>query len=119
MNKIKVTQKFINDNFKNIICVGYCDLCFLLKCKEVDYYTSGVYGWNADIYKINNNTVIVTGYRPFGNITSNKLNINKKYNEKARTICNDYTIDYKKQTKKLEKLLEKYIEKCLQKKEVC
>lgn len=28
----------------------------------------GVYGWNADVYVIDYDTVIVTGYRPFGNM---------------------------------------------------
>ena len=65
MIKIKVTQKQIKEGFKNIICVDCCGLQYLLNYKEPTYYTSGIYGWNADIYVVDHNTVIVTGYRPF------------------------------------------------------
>ena len=36
--------------------------------REPNFYTAGVYGWNADVYVIDCDTVIVTGYRPFGNM---------------------------------------------------
>lgn len=87
MIKIKVTQKQIKEGFKNIISVGYCDLQYLLNYKTPTYYTSGIYGWNSDIYVIDNNTVIVTGYRPFGNISNYK--IIRKYEEKAEKITHE------------------------------
>jgi hypothetical protein len=71
--KVKVTKKQVQENYKNIISVGYCDLQYLLRFKEPSYYTAGVYGWNADIYQVNYNTCIVTGYRPFGNISNYEL----------------------------------------------
>ena len=51
---------------KNYKCfsVGYCDLQTLLGVANPQFYTAGVYGWNADIY-IFGNIAIVTGYRPF------------------------------------------------------
>lgn len=54
--------------YRNVIKVGYCDLQDALKWREPNFYTVGVYGWNADVYVIDYDTVIVTGYRPFGNI---------------------------------------------------
>ena len=54
--------------YKNVIKVDYCDLQDALKWREPDFYTSGVYGWNSDVYVIDYGTVIVTGRRPFGNI---------------------------------------------------
>ena len=54
--------------YPNVIKVGYCDLQDALKWREPNFYTAGVYGWNADVYVIDCDTVIVTGYRPFGNI---------------------------------------------------
>jgi hypothetical protein len=63
--KIRISEKELKKNFKNIYCVGYCELK-ILEFIEADYYTAGVYGWNADVYKIDNNTLIVTGYRTFG-----------------------------------------------------
>lgn len=68
MTKMNVTQKFVRSSFTNIICVPYCGLQDLLKYEYPSWFTSGIYGWNADVYIINNDTCIVTGYRPFGNI---------------------------------------------------
>ena len=54
--------------FENVIRVGYCDMQYALKWREPNFYTAGVFGWNADVYVIDCDTVIVTGYRPFGNM---------------------------------------------------
>ena len=54
--------------FENVIRVGYCDMEDALKWREPNFYTAGVFGWNADVYVIDYDTVIVTGYRPFGNM---------------------------------------------------
>ncbi len=66
--KTQITKRAIMNGYKNVIRVGYCDLQSALKWREPNYYTAGVYGWNADVYVIDDETVIVTGYRPFGNI---------------------------------------------------
>lgn len=66
--KTKTTKKAIMNAYENVIKVGYCDLQDALKWREPNFYTAGVYGWNADVYVIDYDTVIVTGYRPFGNI---------------------------------------------------
>lgn len=68
MSKINVTRKWVFHNFDNIICVPYCAMQDLLKYETPSWYTSGVYGWNADVYMIDFDTCIVTGFRPFGNI---------------------------------------------------
>ena len=112
--KIKVAKKEIMENYKNVICVGYCDLCYLLKCIEPRFFTNGVYGWNSDIYEINENTCICTGYRPFGNISANGRNIIKKYDNKAKAIWYNYDLTYDQQKKKVSKLLDKFILEVLQ-----
>lgn len=66
--KTPITKRAIINGYKNIIRVGYCDLQKALSCCDPNYYTAGVYGWNTDIYVIDNETAIVTGYRPFGNM---------------------------------------------------
>ena len=80
--KMRISEKELKKNFKNIYCVGYCELK-MLEYLEPEYYTAGVYGWNADVYKIGNNTLIVTGYRTFGKQVSKEVvNIyNKLYQE--------------------------------------
>ena len=66
--KTQTTKKAIMSAYRNVIKVGYCDLQDALKWREPNFYTAGVYGWNADVYVIDYDTVIVTGYRPFGNM---------------------------------------------------
>ena len=66
--KTKITKKAIMSAYRNVIKVGYCDMQDALKCREPNFYTAGVFGWNADVYVIDYDTVIVTGYRPFGNM---------------------------------------------------
>lgn len=66
--KTKTTKRAIMHAYENVIKVGYGDLQDALKWREPDFYTAGVYGWNCDVYVIDYGTVIVTGYRPFGNI---------------------------------------------------
>lgn len=108
MIKIKVTQKQIKEGFKNIIRVGYGDLQYLLNYKTPTYYTSGVYGWNSDIYVINNNTAICMGYRPFGNISN--YDIVKKYEEKAEKITHElYNQSGTKLQHELNSLLNEFI----------
>jgi hypothetical protein len=66
----------------NIVCVPYGYLQDLLRCDDAEAYTSGTYGWNADIYGING-TAICTGYRPFGNIRPSRELI-ERYERLAR-----------------------------------
>ena len=66
--KIQTTKKAIMNAYRNVIKVGYCDMQYALKWREPNFYTAGVYGWNADVYVIDYDTVIVTGYKPFGNM---------------------------------------------------
>lgn len=66
--KTKITKKAIMSAYRNVIKVGYCDMQDALKWSEPNFYTAGVNGWNSDVYVIDYDTVIVTGYRPFGNV---------------------------------------------------
>jgi hypothetical protein len=66
--KVRLTRKEVLRQYNNVISVGYCDLQFMLKYRDAKFYTVGIHGWNADVYEIDHDTAIVTGYRPFGNI---------------------------------------------------
>lgn len=82
--KYETTKKAILSNYPNVIRVGYCSLQTLLKFHSPSAYTaSKTYGWRADVYEITPDTVIVTGYAPFGNIVPDYETI-KKYEEKAQ-----------------------------------
>lgn len=52
--KFKTTNKAIKQNYSQnyILNIGYCDLQTLLKYESPRAYTSGIYGWNYDLYDI-------------------------------------------------------------------
>lgn len=65
MPKFRTTNKEMM-NEALTYAVGYCDLQNLFHYKNAVAYTAGTYGWNSDIYLLNGNTYISTGYRPCG-----------------------------------------------------
>lgn len=93
--KIKTTQKAIKENYGNILAIGYAEYQNLLDKYKADYYTSGVYGWNANIFTIDElDTAIVTGYRHFGEWLNDKqLAIFEKYDNKAKKL-KDFVYKY-------------------------
>lgn len=127
--KIKTTQKAIKENYSNVLAIGYAEYQDLLNKYKADYYTSGVYGWNADIFTIDKlDTAIVTGYRHFGEwLSDEQLAIFKKYDEKAKKLkerFNNYIFSDKENAKNynryynqmyyiLDKMLETAIKKVL------
>lgn len=105
--KHKTTKKEVSYWYGKKICVGYCDLQYLLKYQYAEAYTCGVYGWNADIYEIDGNTAIITGYRPFGNIHPD-YEITWAYNKQAKEI--QRTNEYNTAEEKTNELLQKFID---------
>ena len=81
--------------YRNVIKVGYCDMQDALKWREPNFYTAGLYGWNADVYVIDYDTVIVTGYRPFGNMELSREVIDT-LNKCARSITHYFDYDMAK-----------------------
>lgn len=96
--KFRTTQKEIKNNYSKIVEIGYCDLQYLLRYFDPVAYTCGVYGWNADIYIIDN-IVICTGYRPFGNIRPN-WQIIEKYNNMGRKLVDMWDFEKAKEQAK-------------------
>lgn len=105
--KYKTTTKAIRSCYENnnILSIGYCDAWHLLHFRDANAYTSGVYGWNFDVYNVDG-VAICTGYR--GMPGRNPKNL-KKYEEKARSIIADYSKTYEQQKKAVEKLLLQFI----------
>lgn len=63
---IRTTKKNICEHYgENIIAVGDSALQQLLRGRDADFYTEGIYGINARIYIIDD-VAIVSGYRTFG-----------------------------------------------------
>lgn len=80
----KITMKETKRIYNHIIKVDYCELQNLLNLISPLAYTSGVYGWNADVYDFGS-FAIVTGYRPFGDIVAS-CELCYKYEQKAKEI---------------------------------
>ena len=106
--KFKTTRKQINQNYRRVICIGYCDAQYLLNGKNPIAYNSGVYGWNCDVYDIKG-VAIVTGYRPWGNIHPD-YNTIKKYEDDAREICGKSWGSLQNMVDQLDTLLDQFIE---------
>ncbi len=102
-----VTRKEVMAGYYRVISIGYCDLQDLLYFRNRIAYTSGVYGWNADIYDFGN-VAIVTGYRPFGNVSVQYETV-KQYNDTAREIACNYKIPYDERKELVNMLLEEFI----------
>lgn len=102
--KFKTTKKAIIKNYSKIVRVGYCRLQFLLNCERPIAYTTGRYGWNADIYDMGGGVAIVTGHRPFGNICPD-CQIVEEYELLAREA-----LSLRKDKSFFDDLLKKFIE---------
>lgn len=80
--KYKTTAKAIRTYACNPRTAGYCDLQYLLYNHQPIAYTSGVYGWNFDVYEVYGLT-ICTGYR---GMVGQRLEGIKAAEEKAHDI---------------------------------
>ena len=106
MIKFKTTKKAMMDQSNHIIKLGYCAAQHLLNYYNPIAYTSGVYGWNSDIYFINGH-YISTGYRPFGTIIPPYELVNN-YDEQARAIVNDWNKPYDNRKHEIELLVTEF-----------
>lgn len=106
--KFKTTRKAIvyGTPTNRLVCAGYCELQSLLVNHEPISYTSGVYGWNFDVYEVYGIT-ICTGYR---NMPGRHANNCEKYEDKANAIWNDYNNPWDQRMKEIEDLLKEFCE---------
>lgn len=111
--KFRTTQKQIKENYSAIISIGYCDAWYLLYFENAMACTSGVYGWNADIFDVNN-VAIVTGYRPFGNIHID-YDIIRDYNNRAKEIISNNGTEYEEKKELVKSLLADFVRVALRK----
>ena len=103
--KYKTTRKAIVNGSANVKCAGYCDLQNLLKSHSPVAYTSGVYGWNFDVYEVYGVT-ICTGYR---NMPGSRLEGVAEYEEAAAKIWSwENKAPFEEKQKQAEKLLQEF-----------
>ena len=111
--KRKTTKKELRRWFNTIICVGYCNLQSLLIDIDPAYYLTRPEGWAADAYIVDLNTIIVTGYAPFGNV-SPEYDLQRKYELLARRVIGDgIHINTDSKLEKLAALRADFVRECL------
>ena len=86
--KARTSMKKITDNFNKVFYCGYCDLYYIYYATEPQFYNTGIYGWNCDIYAeytARGSVAITTGYR---NTRGQRIpaELIAKYTEKAQAI---------------------------------
>lgn len=107
--KVRITAKAIKESYSKCYSVGYCNLQFLLSHIEPLYFHAGVYGWDYDVYIINDDVAIFTGYRyPSSGIKKIPYEIVKKYENKAKNVIEKYTY-YNIVSDKLQELINEMI----------
>lgn len=104
--KARMTRNEVKRHAEHVYRIGYCGASDLLRFLDPVGYMAGVYGWNADVYRIGT-TYIVTGYRP-GVGEHVDYNLLESYNEKARAICAEYA-GYTETVQQLNELREAFI----------
>jgi chorismate mutase len=104
----KTTKKQTMAIYRKTISISYCALQHLLARRNHIAHTEGVYGWNANIYDVGNGVAIVTGYRPFGNISPD-YDLVREYDKRARELIYDYSLSYEEQKKALDDLINEFI----------
>lgn len=111
----KTTRKEVMATHQHVLRIGNCQLQMLLCCHDADAYTSGVYGWNADIYSVGN-IAIITGYRSFGDIDCS-YELCQKYEELAMAEYNRYhgtpSYSYEKLKTVLTNLLHSFVDEAI------
>lgn len=100
--KFKTTRKAVVAGSARLVSAGYCDLQTLLRYHSPIAYTSGVYGWNFDVYEVHGLT-ICTGYRGMPGRTANNV---RKYEEAARNALE--RLDWREAEAEIERLLAEF-----------
>lgn len=109
--KVKTTNKALRD--AQAIKIGYCAMSYLLAYEEPVYYTSGVYGWNSDVYNIDG-VIVSTGYRPAGTRRIDYKTI-EVYEGMAKDIATDNSFSYYHKQCRVRALLNELLSKAVEK----
>ena len=112
MLKVKVTDKEIRDGYFTIK-VGYCDAQNILTYQSARYYNYGVYGWRYDVYELDYNLAICTGYSPIKSIpekiNTQAVEIIEKYDKKAGALNSRDYKKYENYRRAIERLYKKMV----------
>ena len=106
----KITRNEINQ--ENMVALSYCQTQAALNLFGTDYkigYNAGVYGWNYDLYRIND-IDIITGYNvPYGKY-SNKDIKNKLIELENKIRKEERSLTFLEYEKKLQQWKKEFLE---------
>ena len=97
--KVKVSRKSIKDNFRNVYCLDMSKANTIFYGQSPAYYTAGIYGWNCDVYIINEDTAVTVGYRPFGDYLPEA--VEKEMMKKAERVRESNKYNYAETARKI------------------
>lgn len=93
MKKQKIAMTMLKQYGFKIFSAGYCELQDVIPNGYYQFYNSGVYGWNCDVYiDFVNHVIITTGYRNMRGATI-PSELVKKYSDVAKEIRKNYRYD--------------------------
>lgn len=111
--KFKTKKKDIMKHYQYVICTGYSTLQNLLCFKRPIAYTTRTEGWGCDIWEIDENTVITSGYAPFGNIKPD-YKLVQQYEQKADKYIHKHILDNSSRVPAyINKLLKELVDKII------
>ena len=87
--KYHTTQKAARNSNDIVLSIGYCDLQNVLKHEKPLAYNAGVNGWNFDLYILDNEISLVTGYRGLNNASTHNASDIEGLSEALRALEND------------------------------
>ena len=102
--KTKTTRTQVYAFSNNVKSAGYCELQTLLRNHEPDAYTSGIYGWNYDVYQLYGVT-ICTGYRY---MPGERVVKAKEFEDRAHELATDPKMPYDERNEAIEDLLRRF-----------
>lgn len=97
--KVKVSRKSIKENFRNVYQLDMCKANTIFYGQSPAYYTAGIYGWNCDVYIVDENTAVTVGYRTFGKLLPDA--ITKDVFRKAERVRESSRYNYAETTRKI------------------
>lgn len=105
-----LTKNEIKKQYETIIQIGYCDLYELIRTLEKIGYNAGVYGWNYDVFKLDYDTCVITGYRTFDKGTIRLTSDFIQYmDKKANEITNNNNLNYEEYEKQMDLLKNEFL----------
>ena len=106
-----LTRNEIRRQYKTVIQLGYCDIYELTRQLKKIGYNAGVYGWNYDVFELDYDTCIITGYRTFRKGTTRLTSEFTQYmDKKANEITNNNNRNYEELEKQMNSLKNEFID---------